>query len=257
MTRALFVLLALFSTLFATGAAVAQPTTPVLIPTFYNGPGQFGSQWRTEVIVVNGMEHNVDGRGVRFNITCPIPEGCESDRVPPKERGYVTGPESARGLLLHLPADGADRVGFTAHFGEGDRRSYVLPIVRERDFRTDAFGMADVPFNGPFRSTLRIYSPDPLDEQYVIVRAIPSHTPFAVPTAVQVITLESDIPTSLPLRPAFAQLVLQRDFPQITSGTMRIEIEPVPRLDGRIPRLWAFVTVTFNDRNDVVVIVPQ
>ncbi|HYH05662.1 MAG TPA: hypothetical protein VEK11_01265 [Thermoanaerobaculia bacterium] len=253
MTRALLLLPALFVSF----AALAQPTTPVLIPTFYNGPGQFGSQWRTDVVVVNGMEQSLEGRGVRFATHCPIAEGCETSYVAPSHRAQVAGPESARGLLLHLPANAADRVEFQGHFGEGDRRSYVLPIVRERDFRSDRFGMADVPFHGPFRSTLRIYSPDPLVDQFVIVRVIPTDAPFGIPEAVQVITLETDVPTSLPLRPAFAQLVLQRDFPQITGNSMRIELESIPRLDGRIPRIWAFVTVTFNDRNDVVVIVPQ
>jgi hypothetical protein len=236
----------------------AALTTPVLIPTFYNGPGQFGSQWRTEVFVANGMEESVEGRGVRFLVQCPIPEGCTADRVPVKQRAMVEGPESDRGLLLHLPADAAHRVEFSAHFGEGDRRSYVLPIVRERDFRDDRVALPLVPFRGDFRTTLRIYSPDPLVDQQVMVRVMPSSNPFAEALATRIVTLGVDVPTSLPMRPAFAQLVLHREFPEVTqSNVLRIELEPVPRLDGRIPRIWAFATVTFNDRNDVVVIVPQ
>ncbi|HEX2062274.1 MAG TPA: hypothetical protein VHK90_16165, partial [Thermoanaerobaculia bacterium] len=57
-----------------TALPLLAQTTPVLIPTFYNGPGQFGSQWFTNVWVVNGMETSLPGRGVTFLISCPIPE---------------------------------------------------------------------------------------------------------------------------------------------------------------------------------------
>lgn len=240
-----------------TALPLLAQTTPVLIPTFYNGSGQFGSQWFTNVWVVNGMEENLAGRGIEFTISCPIPEGCLSSDVPVKQYGAVSGPQSDRGLLLHLPADAAHLVEFSAHFGEGNRRAYELPIVRESDFRQDRFGMPVVPFHGDFRSTLRIYSPDPLVDQQVIVRLIPAHAPFIDPEATRIVTLGVEIPTALPIRPAFAQISLQREFPQIMSGAMRIDLESVPRLDGRIPRIWAFVTVTFNDRNDVIVITPQ
>lgn len=236
----------------------ATLTTPVLIPTFYNGPGQFGSQWRTDVFLVNGMQQNIEGRGVEFLVPCPIPEGCPSNQIAVKQRGVVSGPQSDRGLLLHLPADEAERVELAAHFGEGDRRSYVLPVVREDDFRDDRFGMPLVPLLGEFRTTLRIYSPDPLVDQQVIVRIMRASNPFGEAIATRVVTLDVNVPTSLPLRPAFAQMVLQREFPELLSnGAVRVEFDPVPRLDGRIPRIWAFATVTFNDRNDVVVIVPQ
>lgn len=232
-------------------------TTPVLIPTYYNGPGQFGSQWFTHVRVVNGTNADLDGHGLTFNVQCPIPEGCERPSVPARQYGDLVGPQSDRGLLLHLPIDSAEQFEFDAHFGEGDRRSYELPIVREDDFRQTAFGLPVVPFLGDFRSTLRIYSPDPLADQQVRVRIVPAYAPFALAEAGGIVTLSVDIPTSLPIRPAFAQLNLQRAFPEVTSGAMRVELEPLPRLDGRIPRIWAFVTVTFNDRNDVVVISPQ
>jgi hypothetical protein len=236
----------------------AALTTPVLIPTFYNGPGQFDSQWRTDVFVVNPTEQSIDGRGATFFVPCPIPEACPSGTLGPRQEGILGGPESDRGLLLHLPADAAHRVEFDAHFGE-DRRSYALPIVREDDFHDDRFGLPLVPLLGDFRTTLRIYSPDPLVDQQVILRLMPASNPFGEPLATRVVTLDVTVPESLPLRPAFAQLVLQREFPEATrtNGAVRIEFEPVPRLDGRIPRVWAFATVTFNDRNDVVVIMPQ
>lgn len=244
-----------FLALLATAVPlVAQATTPVLIPTFYRGPGQFGSHWSAAVGIVNGSTVPLEGHGVVFSVPCPIPEGCLSGSIPPKEYGQIAEPVSSTGLLLHLPADQADAIEFQSAFGDVEHL-YQLPIVRERDFRSTPFSLT-VPVLGPFRSTVRIYSPDPLRDQQVLVHLRRPDHPFGDPVHTMTITLEVDDPHSVPIRPAFVQ-ISGADLPDIGAGSVRMTFEPVPRLDGRIPRIWAWATATDNRHNDVWVIWPQ
>ena len=43
----------------------AQSTTPILIPVFYYGGGQVGSQWYTHVFIHNFTSQPIDGGGMR------------------------------------------------------------------------------------------------------------------------------------------------------------------------------------------------
>jgi hypothetical protein len=78
------------------------------------------------------------------------------------------------------------------------------------------------------------------------------------PQASQVVTLAlSDPPgTAQPLRPAFAQLELQRIFP-IFAGHISVRIVPLPLANGALPRIWAMASAVRNDTNEVAVFSPQ
>src|SRR5439155_26494706 len=115
------------------------------------------------VVINNHSQESLTSPGVTFAIICPIPEGCESDRVPSGQFGSIIEPSAPNGLLLTLPGDGRD-IAFTARFGAFPRNILVggteLPIVRESEFRRAVLRFPYVPFGpgrNPIRSTLRVY----------------------------------------------------------------------------------------------------
>jgi hypothetical protein len=134
-----------------------------------------------------------------------------------------------------------------------------LPVVRDEDFRT-RIGLPAVRLDSgsetpAVRAQLRIYSLDPSPGQQVRVEMRDwVHPTRTFPIAVQVISLHPGDE----LHPAFAELDLQRAFPQLEvyEGTARVDVVAMPNSDST-PRIWAFATVTHNATNEVTVISPQ
>lgn len=188
-------------------------TTPVLIPVFYNGPGQRGSQWFTAVNYTYLGSEAIQGRGVRvLDRTCPIPGGMRELR----DRAAVV------------------RLGGWSGVGERLR----------------------------LRTTLRVYSPDAILNRSVLVELSDWGSTTAL--ASKVVRLEiSDPPgAATPLRPAFAQLDLQREFPNVVAGAVTVRVVPLPTVPDAPPqfsvsRIWAFATAVRNDNNEVAVYSPR
>jgi hypothetical protein len=242
--------------------AVAQ-TTPVLIPVFYNGPGQFGSQWFTAVNVNNLTSQRIEGHGLRFqDRSCPIPEGCEVGFLDPRGWGSVTSGNLAGGFFLHLPAAEESKFELDARFGERTRNKYgvELPLARANDFVRAPIVLPYVTMTGfaeNLRTTLRIYSPDMILGQQVRVE-LSSFASSAVRGATTVTLNISDPPgTTTPMQPAYAQLDLQSAFPQVFGAAITVRVIPLPSAGGVTPRIWAFATAVRNDNNEVAVFSPR
>jgi hypothetical protein len=253
-----FLLIACFAV-----TAFAQ-TTPVLVPVFYNGPGQFGSEWFTAVNISNFTTQRVEGHGLRFiDRTCAIPEGCERTTIEPGAFGSVAGPDLQSGFLLHIPAAQASQFELDARFGERTRNRYgvELPLARENDFR-QAPGVV-LPFVAlrgfadGLRTTLRIYSPDAIAGQRVAVELGTWGTRNTIASMVVTLALSDPPGTAAPLRPAYAQLDLQQAFPAIFAGSVTVRVIPLPSEGGTTPRIWAFATAVRNDNNEVAVFSPR
>ena len=259
MTRFLFLLVVLFVSF----AALAQ-TTPVLVPVFYNGPGQHGSDWFTAVNIGNFTTQTVQGRGLRFiDRTCPIPEGCERGDIEPNDFGSIAGPNLQSGFLLHVPAAEADKFELDARFGERTRNRYgvELPIARESDFRYQPLVLPYVTMRGfgdNLRTTLRIYSPDAIAGQQVLVSLEPWGSRTTTFGTITVTLALSDPPgTARPLTPAFAQVDLQQAFPAVFGAAITVRVAPHGPQDAPRPRIWAFATAVRNDNNEVAVFTPR
>lgn len=255
-----------------TAAAFGQPRlSPILIPVLYNGPGAYGSHWWTTVIVNNHAPRDFSSPGVLFRIVvrCGIPEGCPSTAVPAGEFGEVLAPQSAHGLLLYAPEDIAGDLAFHSRFGSGFTgdiaTSSELPLVREPEFIRGPVRLPYVALHGTetaIRSTLRIYAPDAQPGTAVRVELRPWHEPSAPPTVERTVhlTVPAGQPDArLPLCPAYAQLALQQEFPlEVTrSGSVNITVIPLPLSSGEIPRIWAFISTTENETQEVVIQTPQ
>ena len=242
--------------------------TKILVPTLYNGPGAFGSDWWSSLIVNNHSGRPFSSPGVGFMIQCAIPEGCFSQEVPPGEFGRVTSPLPAAGLLLHPSAEIARNLAFQARFGSGDMSvgtSSELPLVRESEFSIHPIRLPAVAIHDsrpPVRSTLRIYGPDAQPGASVRVEVRHWFDPSGPVIAARTLTLT--IPPSppgvdVPIYPAYADLALQQEFPiEIVGGiTFNITVVPLPLPTGEVPRIWAFVSITENDTQRVAIQRPQ
>lgn len=217
----------------------------VLLPVLYQGPGAFGSQWQTEVVMRNFSERP---------LRAPIPNTAAPQ--PPVPAGGAASPSAVfgnrpSGVLLFVPR-GSD-VGFTSHIRDVSRDATQwgteMPVVRERDTRqSDLIALDNVPFDARYRLQLRIYG---IDGVTTPVRV------FVTPNALRQLDLVRG-PCSLDVHcnsnePAYASIDLGSAFPAL-SGKHTLFIQQQveqPR------RLWAFVTVTNNETQHVTVIRPQ
>lgn len=203
----------------------------VLVPVAYNGPGESGSMWTTEVAMRNGNTWPVTAWPL--NVIAPLRPAMPALNAP-------------GGLFLFIPR--GEGVHFNAFVRDTSHEiGTEIPIVRERDFSTRPFELLNIPAERRYRHTLRIYSPT---------------ARFAAVTAFEmadgrVIThrlIELGEPVGLD-RPWYAQIgdfpATFRTFP--LTGRIGIRVEPyVPGTE-----LWAFVTVTDNQTHQVRVVSPQ
>jgi hypothetical protein len=226
----------------------------VLIPIFYNGAGQYNSEWFTAVNVYNRTSQRVSGNGVRFlDRACPIPEGCETTNIEAGAYGGVLGPNFNGGFLLDVPAAEEEKFEVDARFGEKTRNKYgvELPIARENDFRRAPIVMPYVIMSGfseRLRTTLRVYSPDAIEGQQVRVDLTNWGSTTVRATATLTLQLSDPPGTAVPLQPAFAQIDLQTAFPSYLGAITSVRVTP---------RIWAFATAVRNDNNEVAVYSPR
>jgi hypothetical protein len=219
-------------------------------------PGAFGSLWATDLRVY-AQGGNVFF--IQFNdcLSClptyVVPAG--ETRALPVGRG-ATQP---LGTMVSVSKDSIDRAIFNLRITDLSRQALTwgteLPVVREKDFRTTAITLINVPTDSRFRQALRVYD---LNQE---VRVAPARF------NVQFFDMDSD--SMLAEReyravrdiegpgriPAWVQLTdLVHEFPQL-SDAQHINIVITPIDAGT--RFWAFVSITNNEAQSVTTITPQ
>jgi hypothetical protein len=233
-------------------AAVPDPSLyeRVLIPVLFNGPGAFGSQWRTDVTLTNGDLLALPG--FETGAIESLPEVARPlPRIAPRETVSLSSLFGNRpsGLLLFLPR------GAPVHFGslirdisrDGAQWGTEMPIVRESDAR-DVVQLFQVPFDSRYRLQLRIYAMDGVTAGV----AITAHAQTPV-HANAIVTGPCEVEPCNSNQPSYVSVDLGRAFPSLT-GTVPISIRSS---SDATPPLWAFVTVTNNETQVVTVISPQ
>jgi hypothetical protein len=214
--------------------------------------GSFGSQFFTYFSIWNTA-------GADISVFAFAPPMCVLATCPPQPPGPVPTVLKARdsapvsffpfdgdpGRLLYIPRDAFDRMAVSLRSTDLSRLSQSfgtrMPIVPEREFRSDFIALIDLPTSAGFRITLRIYSLDP--QTSVHIRAVSSDS--------NRVDSEMDVDLREPMdmfHPGYAQI---SDL--VTSYRGRIEIEP--RALGK--HIWAFATATNNDTQQITVVAPH
>ncbi len=225
----------------------------VLIPVIFSGPGAFGSEWTTDVVIENpgGDDVPVFRTPINLRFSCGIPEGCPLESVP--ARGIVAvHPQWPTGLFVHAARGNDLRYNVLIRDLSRQRKAIgtELPVVREDDWYDDRLNLLNVPSDARFRVALRVY----LEDDSSFFGAVP----------VRIFRMDTDaklVDSFLPLDAAHNGQIpgtgwiadLSSNFAIPPGGPLRIEI--ASPMSGE--RFWAFASITNNATQHVTVISPQ
>jgi hypothetical protein len=237
--------------------AAAQRTTMVriLAPVLARStPGAFGSIWVTEFALFNG---NSTAVSIEYSRSCP--STC-SEQVPIDAGAYrditdvLNPPSGAPGLFLYVPSTALPLMEFSLRVRNLSVQALTwgaeVPVVREEKAFTRPFSLLNVPIDTHFRHTLRVYdftgSSGFAKVEYL---SIPNNSVLAqqnVPLFGEGVKGVSGLSY-----PAFGSI----PQPPEVAGAERVRVRITP-LDSS-QRLWAFVSFTNNETQEVTNITPQ
>ena len=219
----------------------------VLIPVLYEGPGAFGSQWTTEAFMTNwGPKTSNQGHELEpvLEVSKPLPALLLGEQTPSLISLFNN---HGSGLLLFVPHGQDVRFGNLIRDTSRDASQFgtEVPVVREAD--TDTFiELTNIPFDPRFRLQLRIYGLEGVGFAVNVRDANGDGKTVTLNGPCSVVPCNSN-------QPAYASVDLRDIYPSLKEGRLRIGINS--QVSNR--KLWAFVTVTNNDTQDVTVISPQ
>jgi len=259
MTPRTFLLAFLLSAATALGQTVELEK--MLFPVVANSnpiPGALGSQWLTDVSVLNTGSTPITISGSFSCFSC-----FTTPKLPPGIT-YRLLPTSQQFLLVEKGRADDIRATVRIHDLSRDATSAGadVPFARERDF-SDRIDLLGIPTDARFRRTLRIYSLDPV-ATYVAIRQYvePEQSilsgvqigPFA-DTFIGQVTSHLAAPDPRfawwESHPASSELG-DLPFPP-AGGTVRLELRPLT--PGT--KIWAFLSLTNNETQTVTIIAPR
>ena len=246
----------------------------VLIPVFFFGPGAHGSQWETNVGVLSKSSTGGSLPVPLFG-SCTALEGYLTDEI----QSICEGFGSSSGLIMYVPksVDLAE-LYVSARARDLNRQASSagteIPVVRETAFRTSEFFLLDIPSDIRFRANLRVYGGmETFTSEYRFIHpggrsaagleiydSRDLHTPL-VSTTIDLSAPDSIVASNpYAVHPAFSSIGdLRAAFPQLADvPKYTISITPYQTIADP-PRewsMWAFVTLTNNETQEVTTISP-
>jgi hypothetical protein len=220
----------------------------VLVPVWSFGPGAYGSNWITQVSLLNNNFYVLE------------PYNRSPARVAPGDAIALDFGVSRRaGVLFFPPREFSDNLSYGSLVRDTSRQAEdwgaEVPIVRESEFRARPVNLLNVSGDARFRATLRIYDPDSVDgDAYIRVNSMPTGANVGEMT----IQLRSATPCvrfapCASDEPASATVDLGGAFPGIAAEkSVRVQV-----MSFGGGRLWAFITITNNQTQHVTTITPQ
>ena len=177
----------------------------------------------------------------------------------------VEGFQDPAGLIYYPRKSLVDQLAFGSRVFDLSRslenRGTEIPVVRERDFRTDHITLVDVPLDPHYRVTLRVYDPDQHDRAQVRMSILdPTSTAVIGERVINLsYPIQTILPDPFPIRPAFAsvgdlQSIVRPMIPADVSLD-RFHVRLTPITLGI--RIWGFASITNNDTQMVTTVTPQ
>lgn len=242
----------------------ADYTTTLVPLVSHDLQGANGSVWDSELFVFNGSHLPLVMPGFSDSPVLPIepsliiaPHTTERLSLYPREGGVD-------GAFLHVPNSMVSTTKMSLRVRDTSQNATSLgdevPVVRV-DQAADDLTIFDVPVDPKYRATLRIYgfTPSPMPVRVTVYPEIgvPALRQFNV-TLNGIVTAVFD---PFPLHPAYIALdPLGDDIRSSIVRRVRIEItnfasvllHPLP-----VPKIWAFVSLTNNETNQVTIVTPK
>jgi hypothetical protein len=268
MARNLFAL-SLSIVILAPNLVIAQTTNvPVLIPVFYAGPGAFGSQWNTQLTILNNSDTALTS--VPYIYQCPIPEGCMSPIPAHASIAFLAGAPNcpgcfqlSTGYFQNVRSDELLRAIFTLRIFDESQSALdygtQIPVVPATSFRETELNFLDVPADNHFRTTLRIYAlPNSLPTARV--RSYREPAPgFSAPQAASILISDQTVRLDPPPPSGFLRgpsVIVNDPVPAMTSTDgSRYRVTVQSSTPGQ--PVWALLTVTNNQTHRVSAVLPQ
>ena len=243
----------------------------VLLPLTARGaiPGNFGSQWITDMALTNMSDSpvNVLGFGNCGGILCnslpPVP--ARTTVVSAASPGAQSC--GGQGSFLAIERGRSRDIAVTLRSRDLSRQSETwgttVPVIAFDQLFGRKFGMVDIPVDPQFRTTLRLYDVNGATPPAVRLR-IDEIDPalrneahdFGGDKLLLEMTPSFLIPTTgggVATCPAYSEISLSSLPALADAKRIRVEIEP---LDG-VAEYWGMVSVTHNATQHVTVILPR
>jgi len=220
----------------------------VLVPVLFEGAGDAGSRWTTDATMVYPI--GAPGIFVNHDVMAPLPP--HGGYLTPRSLLELYG-NHPTGLLVFVPRGQEVRFGnlvrdvsrAAAQWGS------EVPVVREGDMRREV-ELVNVPLDARYRLQLRIYGLDGVGFPVSIIADVPNvassrGASLSGPCSAAQLPCNSKTPAyvSVDPRQMFAHL----------SGAGRMNLRITSSSNAR--KLWAFITATNNETQNVTVITPQ
>jgi len=205
----------------------------VLLPILVtNAPGAFGSSWETITSFYNHSTAPID-----------VTYGDQTFTVPPKQTTLFPAMSNPNGLTLQIRRDRMSDLDLALRVRDLSKQSQnygtAVPVVRGEDYRL-IVRLQNVTTDPKFRATLRAY-PYFGDTQPIKMAIFDE--------------FDNKVVVTDTLNAPFQVSSLTQTYPQLNGhGTVRVELSA--SITPAHP-IWAFVSVTNNDTQEVTIIAPS
>jgi hypothetical protein len=258
-------LLLLFAGVFAAPAS-AQDYDRYLIPvTGGNIAGANGSLWTTELTVHNPRDGEVGILADVCSVVFLTPP-CQNIAFIPQQtsrRIAITRASYSQGAFIYVPRNlnyGPTPMTLRARDLSKTAESFgtEVPIARDSDFAQLVI-ITDVPTDARYRATLRVYNSSEAPRVvtmrvYTLAGREPIETRSIELAGVNILVFD---PT--PFHPGYAEIDPLTPLVRASGERVRIEVEDPIRhiVSPPPPPIWALVSITNNDTQQVTTITPH
>lgn len=220
----------------------------VLVPVLFEGDGDHGSRWTTDATMVYPI--GAPGIFVNHDVMAPLPP--HGGYLAPRSLLELYG-NHPTGLVVFVPRGQEVRFGTLVRDVSRAAAQWgsEVPVVREGDLRREV-ELVNVPLDPRYRLQLRIYGTDGVGFPVTITADTPN-----VASARGAVLSGPCSAAQLPCNsrtPAYVSVDPRQMFAHLSyAGRMNLRITS----SSNARKLWAFITATNNETQNVTVITPQ
>ncbi len=227
--------------------------------------GANGSQWKGELAFFNGSAFEAVVVGPFASPGQLSPPAPNADFIAPnwttKPMLFGNGTGGGAFVYVPLPLDTQVRKSLRVRDVSRNANSWgaAIPFVAKEEL-ADTITLIDIPTDAQYRATLRIYdcgTNDDVPVRVTIFPQLPAPALAQFELTAHATHLFSEFP-GMPFYPAYAQVDLLTPAIRAATPTIRVQIENLGRslISPPIPTMWAMVSVTNNDTQQVTMITP-